>query len=230
MAPSLKVVISSTAALSVVFSSFVPVAVANTTPIVTFSAIDIAQAADDKLRREALLESTTAARKGDFAGAAEALEPLAEDGDAIAQFSLGVLLSTGGKGLQQDYAKAMMWFKKAADQRNASAMRQIAIAHEKGLGVPASPAMAQEWYLRAADRGDAMAQLTLGIRRANGEGMPADNVQAYKWLTLASNGIFFDFEKENRAESEKNLKIVTAKLSPPERVTAEKLTREWSAK
>ncbi len=185
---------------------------------------------DHNQRRAALMDAKTAAEAGDYADAVEALQPLADAGDPIALYSLGILYSAGGKDLPKDYGKAMSWFLKAAEKRDAGSMRQVAIAHEKGLGVPANPASAVDWYGRAADRGDALAQLNLGIMRAKGEGAPQDPVGAYKWFTLASNGIFYDNEEAKRAETKTSRIQLASKMSPPQIQQAEKQAREWSAK
>ena len=50
----------------------------------------------------------TAAQNGDFATALEELEPLAEQGDAIAQTSLGFMYDKW-LGVPQDYKEAVKW-------------------------------------------------------------------------------------------------------------------------
>ena len=58
----------------------------------------IAQNQND-LRRAAFQMSKESAAAGEMADAVEALQPLAESGDAMAQYGLGVLYRTGGKDL-----------------------------------------------------------------------------------------------------------------------------------
>ncbi len=62
-------------------------------------------------------EGNAAFRRGDYATALRELRPLAEQGDADAQFSLG-LMYTKGQGVPQDYTVALkwghMWFNLAA--------------------------------------------------------------------------------------------------------------------
>jgi len=62
----------------------------------------------------------TAAQSGDFATALREWEPLAEQGDASAQFSLGAMYEKG-KGVPQDYKTAVKWYRLAAEQGYASA-------------------------------------------------------------------------------------------------------------
>ncbi len=54
-------------------------------------------------------EGATAAKRGDFATALRLWRPLAEQGDANAQNSLGFIYSKG-EGVPQDYAEAVKWW------------------------------------------------------------------------------------------------------------------------
>ncbi len=184
---------------------------------------------DADVRRAAFESSKESVKEGDYAGAVDALQPFAEDGDALAQYSLGVLYANGGKGLQQDFAKALDWFRKAAAQRDAGSMRQLATMYDKGQGVPADPAASLDWYQKAANRGDALAQLVLGMKYVAGQGVAKDNLQAYKWLTLASSGVFYDDETTRRAETKKDRATLVAQMSPGEISQGERLVLGFSA-
>ncbi len=52
---------------------------------------------------------------GDFAAAVQLLRPLADQGNALAQTSLGIMYAQG-QGIPQDDVQALFWFRKAADQ------------------------------------------------------------------------------------------------------------------
>jgi TPR repeat protein len=54
-----------------------------------------------------------AAQKGDYAAALREWTPFAEQGDAVAQFNLGVMYFEG-QGVLQDYVTAHMWANIAA--------------------------------------------------------------------------------------------------------------------
>jgi len=191
--------------------------------------IAIAQNQND-LRRAAFQMSKESAAAGEYADAVDALEPLAESGDALAQYSLGVLYITGGKDLPSDSSKAIAWFTKAADQGQAGAMRELAIIYEKGLGgAAADAATSMRWYDKAANRGDALAQMNLGFKYAGGQGVPKDLVKAYTWLTLAGRGIFFDDEDQRRDETKKARGVLVAQMSPTEVSSAEKQALQFSA-
>ena len=58
--------------------------------------------------------------KGDFQTVITYLNPLAEQGDAAAQYNLGFLYMKG-KGVPQDIKMVIKWYTKAAEQGNAKA-------------------------------------------------------------------------------------------------------------
>ena len=65
-------------------------------------------------------DAVDAHARGDYAKALRLIRPLANDGDASAQFNLGLMYTTG-QGVQQDNAAAALWFRKAAEQGYAPA-------------------------------------------------------------------------------------------------------------
>jgi uncharacterized protein len=58
----------------------------------------------------------------------ELWRPLAERGNADAQNRLGVAYELG-KGVPQDYATAVSWYRKAADQGDAKVSRRPCLSH-----------------------------------------------------------------------------------------------------
>ena len=61
-----------------------------------------------------------AAQRGDFATALSEWKPLAEQGDASAQYNLGDMYRIG-YGVPQDDKTAVKWYTLAAEQGNANA-------------------------------------------------------------------------------------------------------------
>jgi len=61
----------------------------------------------------------------------------ANHGKADAQFILGRMYQQG-IGVAKDGAKAVEWYRKAADQGQAAAMSSLGLAYADGLGVPRS--------------------------------------------------------------------------------------------
>ena len=109
---------------------------------------------DQNQRRKAFEASKALTKLGDYGEAVEVLEPLADAGDELAIYTIGVLYATGGEGLKQDYNKSFTYYQKGADKRHAGSMRQVGVAYANGWGVAANPTMAQQWYENAANRGD----------------------------------------------------------------------------
>ena len=55
-----------------------------------------------------------------------------------------------GEGIPQDYAQALTWYRKAADQGNADAQNNLGVMYEDGHGVSQDYVQAHMWYNLAA--------------------------------------------------------------------------------
>ena len=110
----------------------------------------------------------------------------AEQGDAQAQFILGVLYDSG-EGVAQDHAEAAKWFRLAAEQGLAQAQLSLGfLYYYGGEGVAQDHAEAIKWLRLAAEQGLARAQFNLSILYYGGEGVAQDHAEAIKWLRLAA--------------------------------------------
>jgi len=90
--------------------------------------------------------------KGDFSAAYELYRPLAEQGNANAQYNLGVMYERG-RGVAKDQATAVDWYRKAADQGNAKAQFNLGFRYSAGQDVPKDEVKAYMWLnLAAAQR------------------------------------------------------------------------------
>ena len=159
--------------------------------------------------------------RGDYATALREWIPLAEQGDADAQYNLGVMYDKG-PGAPQDYVQARQWYEKAAVQGDANAQSNLGVMYEKGRGVPQDYVQARQWYEKAAAQGDANALYNLGLLYRYGHGVPQDFVQAHKWYNLAgANG------NKNAATLRDALAIL---MTPAQIDEAQKLVREWQTK
>ena len=123
----------------------------------------------------------------DYATALRLWRPLAEAGDARAQYNLGVMYGTG-LGVPKDDQQAVFWYRKAAEQGYASAQYNLGVMYREGRGVPKDDQQAVFWYRKAAEQGYAIGQNSLGFMYHEGRGVPKDAQQAYFWLLLASVG------------------------------------------
>lgn len=125
-----------------------------------------------------------AANKGDYQTALKLLQPLAAQGHAKAQNSLGWMYSEG-KGVKQDYAEAIKWYQKAIVQGNAKAQNNLGNMYNDGKGVKQDYAETIKWYQKAAEQDYAKAQFNLGTMYHNGEGVKRDLSKAKEWFRKA---------------------------------------------
>jgi TPR repeat protein len=133
-----------------------------------------------------LEDAIVAYRQGDYPTALRLLQPLADGGDARAQYGIGVMYGMG-HGVPQDYGEAMKWYRKAADQGDADAQYNLGVMYDYGHGVPQDYAEAMKWYLKAANQGDADAQHSVGVHFDKGTGVPQDYAEAVKWYRKAAD-------------------------------------------
>ena len=75
----------------------------------------------------------------------------AEQGEALAQSSLGVMYHEG-RGVPQDYAEAIEWIQLAAEQGHAAAQYNLGVMYSRGRGVPRDDVQALMWFSLAASR------------------------------------------------------------------------------
>jgi TPR repeat protein len=76
--------------------------------------------------------------------------------------------------------------RKAAEQGNAGAQRNLGAMYAAGDGVPQDYVQATNWYRKAAEQGDAEAQHNLGAMYVAGDGVPQDDAQAMNWYRKAA--------------------------------------------
>ncbi|ENW3249005.1 sel1 repeat family protein [Neisseria gonorrhoeae] len=77
----------------------------------------------------------------------------AEQGNAAAQFNLGVMYENG-QGVRQDYVQAVQWYRKASEQGGAQAQYNLGLMYYDGRGVRQDLALAQQWLGKACQNGD----------------------------------------------------------------------------
>ena len=90
---------------------------------------------------------------GDYNTAFKEIQPLADQGDAIAQYNLGVMYDYG-KGVLKDYQQAAKWYRKAADQGNALAQFSLGRMYAYGEGVLKDLTKAKYWTKKAYENPD----------------------------------------------------------------------------
>ena len=116
----------------------------------------------------------------------------------------------------------MKWFRKAADQGNASAQLSLGVMYDKGQGVPRDAAEAVKWFRKAADQGNAEAQHNLGLMYAIDPVVPNGIAEAYKWWLLA--------EAQGNKSAREAINLIKKHLSPAQRAEGQRMAREFKAK
>jgi uncharacterized protein len=127
-----------------------------------------------------LKEGYEALARQDYATALKEYRPLAERGNAEAQYRIGRMYEFG-KGYPKDQAQGIAWIRKAAAQNHADAQQELGVIYATGDGVKQDDVQAVEWFRKAATQGDAMAQYNLGLMYAKGQGVTKDYAQAIDW-------------------------------------------------
>jgi len=91
-----------------------------------------------------------------------------------------------GESLSSDFAEALKWVRKAAEQGDDNAQYFLGVMYRKGEGVSLDYAEAAAWYRKAAEHGNALAQLNLGWAYNEGEGVTRDFPDAVNWYRKAA--------------------------------------------
>ena len=101
-------------------------------------------------------EGLAAYKKRNFATALKEWRPLAEQGNAVAQYSLGVMYDNG-QGVPQDFKEAVRWYRLAADQGHAGAQNNLGAMFGQAHGVPHLPVLQHALYNLARAQGNEVA-------------------------------------------------------------------------
>ena len=113
---------------------------------------------------------------------------VAEQGDADAQYELGVMYNNG-MGVEQNDETSVIWYTLSAEQGFASAQYNLGVMYNDERCVPrarSNDATAVKWYTLAAEQGHAEAQWNLGIMYEWGDGVEISYKEAVKWFTKAA--------------------------------------------
>lgn len=123
----------------------------------------------------------------------------AENGDATAQFTVGLANIYDLFGTE-DHAQADIWLRKSAGHANLIDLRevpaivvvlgnpysQLGVLYEDGKELPQNYSQAAFWYRKGAEQGDRASQLLLGVLYADGKGLPQDYSMAATWFQKAA--------------------------------------------
>ena len=116
-----------------------------------------------------------------------ALRELAEAGDLDAQTELGERYQAGDGGVERDYAEAVRWYRRSAEQGHALGQVYLGFMYSNARGVQRDYDEAVWWYRRSAEQGHAMGQNNLGSMYLNGRGVSRNDTEAIRWFRLSAD-------------------------------------------
>ena len=157
---------------------------------------------DDVIRKKAF----KAVEARDYVTAVELFTKLAKKGDAIAQVNLGVMYKTG-RGVEINGKEAVMWWSKAAEQGNLSALNNVANAYKYGKdGVSQDYLEAIKWYEKCVAQPHSFCFVEFGDMYELGLGVQEDQVKAARLYQMGADqeGIN-QGEVEGKAQAEVHL-------------------------
>ena len=125
---------------------------------------------------------------GDYAAALREWRPLAKQGNADAQYNLGVMYDEG-EGTNENNKEAVRLYNLSAAQGNANAQNKLGEAYEAGSGVIQDYTEAEKWYRLSAAQGNEESQYRLGVLYTDGRGVTQDNVYAHMWCCPSSDNL-----------------------------------------
>ena len=166
-------------------------------------------------------EADSAYQRGDYAQAMNLWRPLAAQGNARAQFSLGLSYELG-HGVSQDTQEAAKWYRKAAEQGHVEAQFLLGVMYTQGQGVPQDAQAALKWFRKAAKQGDAEAQFRLSAMYRNGQGVPQDFIRAYMWSIVAGGSALSSHDGKT---GKKNRSSVTSSMTAAQIEKAQEMAR-----
>lgn len=122
---------------------------------------------------------------GDYAEAVRIWQPLADEGNKYAQFSLGSLYFEGS-GVEKSMESSAKWFRLSADQGYAPAQFNLGNAYKHGNGVEQDDLKAADWWRKAAEQEFADAQFNLATQYYFGRGVEKNEETAIRWYRRAA--------------------------------------------
>ena len=120
-------------------------------------------------------------QRADYSGAVAIWRPLADKGDADAEFNLGQAYRLG-RGVSTNLAAAKTWFERAANQGHVDAETTLGLL----LFQNGSQSEGLSWLKKAALQGEPRALLVYGTALVNGDSVTQDPVLGYAFVSRAA--------------------------------------------
>lgn len=109
------------------------------------------------------------------------LEALAKNGDAEAEYELGIRYYNG-IGVVVDQTRAFSYWLQGAKAGHLESENETGVCFARGEGVEKDIPQAIAWYSKAADEGSGDAADSMGVRFLYGRGVPQDSEKAFHWF------------------------------------------------
>ena len=139
-----------------------------------------------------------------YKGWLSAVNTAAKQGNAEAEFRLGVEFSRG-----KYYQDAILWLTKAATQGHALAQSLLGHMYLTGEQIPKDYAKALMWLTKAAEQGNVDAQVAVAYMYQDGLGVAKDRHAAKSWYQKAA--------AQGDADAKKELRRLQGQASPIKR-------------
>ena len=143
------------------------------------AALLIASAA--QLSAQSVRAGIDAWQRSDYRAAVAIWRPLADKGDADAQFNLGQAYRLG-RGVAINLAAAKTWFERAANQGHVDAQTTLGLLLFQNGDQPEG----LKWLKKAADHGEPRAMLVYGTALVNGDSVTQDPALGYAYVSRAA--------------------------------------------
>ena len=153
-------------------------------------------------------KGVVAAERGDFSTAFKELHPLAEQGNPVAQYMLGLMYARGdgvkdldGDSVKRDHIEAVKWYRLAAEQGNIFAQSNLGAMYAIGEGVIEDKVLAHMWFNLAASQGDSVAIIPLCVEAH--EGFKPRRKGGKSFTTICFRAMFSTSREEERGMSDR---------------------------
>src|SRR4051794_29615613 len=120
-------------------------------------------------------------QRAEYPAAIAIWRPLAENGDADAQFNLGQAYRLG-RGVPTSLSTAKSWFERAAGRNHVDAQTTLGLL----LFQNGEQAEGLKWLKAAAEQGEPRALLVYGTALFNGDGVTQDPILGYAYVSRAA--------------------------------------------
>ncbi|MBL80211.1 MAG: hypothetical protein CMH70_09320 [Nitrosomonadaceae bacterium] len=162
-----------------------------------------------------LVAGVDAWSKGNYVLAHNLLQPLSADGDAVAQYIIG-LMYFRGKVVQKNYKKSIKFMQLSAEQGYFFAEHKLGSIYFSGLLGKPDYKKAIKWFRHASKQGYAPSQYFLATLYENGDGIQQDYIRAHMWFSLSAKKNIIAKDERDR---------IAMKLSPSQITDSQRMAR-----